>query len=145
MDFEIDLTFDIGNLKLNTMSFKKIILSIFTAVLLLAPSFVLAQYGLEAAGEAAKLPGASGGPASVAGATNIIQLIGAIIGIALSLIGVIFFILILYAGGVWMTAAGNSERVSKAKELLETASIGLVIVLAAYAIANFVFTNLDVK
>ncbi|OGH88012.1 MAG: hypothetical protein A3J93_02470 [Candidatus Magasanikbacteria bacterium RIFOXYC2_FULL_42_28] len=126
------------------MSFKKISLTILAGVLLLAPTFVLAEaytggYGLGTAAKEAKLP------QEVADATNVIDLIGAIVGIALSLIGALFFVLTLYAGGVWMTALGNSERVTKAKELLETSSIGLVIVLAAYAIARFVFNALNLK
>ena len=78
-------------------------------------------------------------PKKVAGTDSIVGLIGVVIGLALSVVASIFFLLILYAGANWMMAMGNSERVSKAKETLETAAIGLVIVLAAYAIASFVF------
>ncbi|MFH1789900.1 MAG: pilin [bacterium] len=69
-------------------------------------------------------------------------LIGSIIGVGLSLLGVIFFLLILYAGIKWMTAMGSSEKVEKAKEMLEAAIIGLLIVLSAYAISRFIFTNI---
>ena len=65
-----------------------------------------------------------------------------IIGIALSFIGVIFFLLMLYAGIMWMTAMGHSERVETAKDILEASLIGLVIVLSAYAITSFVFKNI---
>lgn len=54
-------------------------------------------------------------------------------------VGTIFFLLILYAGIMWMTAAGSTEKVTTAKQILETAIIGLVIVTASYAIANYVF------
>ena len=53
---------------------------------------------------------------------------------ALSFLGIAFFILIIYAGWLWMTAGGNEERLGKAKKILQEAVIGLVIVLAAYAI-----------
>lgn len=95
------------------------------------------DYGQETARQVADLQD------TVAGAHNIMELVGVIIGLALSVVAAVFFILILYAGGVWMTAMGNSERVSKAKETLETSAIGLVIVLSAYAIANFVFNALN--
>jgi cbb3-type cytochrome oxidase subunit 3 len=64
--------------------------------------------------------------------------IGEIVGAALSFIGVIFLALIVYAGFRWMLSAGNQQAVDKAKELLVAAIIGLVIVLAAYAITAFI-------
>lgn len=71
-------------------------------------------------------------------------LIGNIVGVALSFVGAAFFILILYAGILWMTAAGNAERVESAKKILIAAAIGLIIVLSAYAITRFVFSGLGV-
>ncbi|MGE5425505.1 MAG: hypothetical protein ACM3PZ_00210 [Bacillota bacterium] len=61
-----------------------------------------------------------------------------IITIVLSLLGVIFLGLTIYAGLIWMMAQGNEARVSKAKELLTEAVIGVLVVLAAYAISIFV-------
>ena len=64
--------------------------------------------------------------------------VGQIIGIVLSFIGVIFLVLMIYAGILWMTAAGNDQQVNKAKNLLINAIIGLIIVFAAYAITAYV-------
>lgn len=64
--------------------------------------------------------------------------LGSIIGTLLSFLGVIFMALVLYGGILWMTARGNESQVDKAKELLVNAIIGLIIVLAAYAITAFV-------
>jgi hypothetical protein len=64
--------------------------------------------------------------------------IGTIVGSLLAFIGVIFFILIVYGGFLWMTAAGNDAQVGKAKDLISAAIIGLVIVLMAYAITSYV-------
>lgn len=64
--------------------------------------------------------------------------ISRIITIIISALGVIFLALIIYAGITWMTAQGNEEKVRKAKELLTESIIGLIIVLAAYAISFFV-------
>ena len=75
---------------------------------------------------------------------NIPQVAGEIVGVGLSLIGIIFFLLMLYAGVRWMVAMGKTEDVQKAKDTLEAAAIGLVIVLAAYAISRFVFSSLGV-
>lgn len=68
--------------------------------------------------------------------------IGSIIGLVLSFIGVIFLVLMIYAGISWMTAAGNQEKVTKAKDLIINAIIGLIIVLAAYAITSFIGNQL---
>lgn len=66
------------------------------------------------------------------------EIIGTIIGAALSFIGILFFVLIIYGGITWMTAAGNENQISKAKSLIISAIIGLIIVLAAYAITSFI-------
>ncbi len=65
-------------------------------------------------------------------------LAGGIISAALSLIGIIFLILMVYAGFLWMTAQGESEKIDKAKKMIVSALIGLVVVLSAYAITAFV-------
>jgi hypothetical protein len=71
-----------------------------------------------------------------------VLIIGSIISVALGLLGVIFVILMIYAGFLWMTAGGNEETVKKAKKWLANAVIGLIIVLAAYAISTFVIQSI---
>ena len=56
----------------------------------------------------------------------------------LGFLGIISVVLILYAGFMWMTAAGNEDKVGQAKKLLVAAVIGLIIILASYSIASFV-------
>ena len=63
---------------------------------------------------------------------------GKIIGTVLSFVGVLFLILMIIAGITWMTAAGNDQQTKKAKDLLVSSIIGIVIVFAAYAITAFV-------
>ncbi len=41
-----------------------------------------------------------------------------------------------------MTAGGNEEKIAGAKKMLGAGIIGLVIILAAFAIASFVVGNL---
>ncbi|HPV70549.1 MAG TPA: hypothetical protein PKY08_01440 [Candidatus Magasanikbacteria bacterium] len=62
--------------------------------------------------------------------------------IALSIIGVIFFVLMFYGGYLWMTARGDSKIAEKAKDIIIMAVIGLVIVVLAYAISKFVIDAL---
>lgn len=66
--------------------------------------------------------------------------VGLIIGSILSFIAVVFMILIIYAGILWMIARGNEQQVERAKNLIIQAIIGLIIVLSAYAITNFIGT-----
>lgn len=61
-------------------------------------------------------------------------LIGQVIRVIISFVGVIFLVLMIYGGYLWMLARGNDQQVEKAKNLITAAIIGLIIVLAAYAI-----------
>lgn len=69
---------------------------------------------------------------------GVLPIIKTIIQVALSFLGVIFLILVIYGGFLWMTASGNEEQVGKAKKILKSAIIGLVIVMMSYAISWFV-------
>ncbi|MFA6105550.1 MAG: pilin [Patescibacteria group bacterium] len=64
--------------------------------------------------------------------------VGTVISGLLSLVGTIFLVLTVWAGITWMTAQGNEEKVSHAKSMIQQAVIGLVVVMAAYAITAFV-------
>lgn len=77
------------------------------------------------------------------GANNSLAgIIQTVISAFLGLLGIIFIVLIIYAGFNWMTARGDEEKVTLAKETLTRAVIGLIIIVAAYSITYFVFTNL---
>ena len=65
--------------------------------------------------------------------------VGKVVGAALSLTGIIFFLLAVYAGFLWMTARGDESQAKKARETIIMAVTGLVIILGAYAITQFVF------
>ncbi len=71
---------------------------------------------------------------------SIPEIIGAIIGIVLSFVGIIFLSLTIYAGFLWMTSGGNEIKVLKAKETLRNSIIGLVVILSAYSITKFVLS-----
>ncbi len=115
----------------------------------LAASFILPQVML-AAFNASDVAGSTGlsntgtkayGAPFVAAAenTNIATWIGSrLIAPAFSLVGVIFFALMVWAGFLWMTAHGDPKQVTKAKDILTTSIIGAVIVTAAYVITTSV-------
>lgn len=76
------------------------------------------------------------------GTKSLQETVAGIINIALGFLGVLATLLILYGGYLWMTSAGNSEKVQRAKLLIISALIGLVIILSAYAIARFILSKL---
>jgi len=71
--------------------------------------------------------------------TDVSVMAGKVLGAILSLVGILFFGLMLYGGILWMTARGNEQQTSKAYDTIISAVIGLVIVLSSYVIVNFVF------
>ncbi|MFH0856422.1 MAG: pilin [bacterium] len=70
-----------------------------------------------------------------------IIIIGQIVQWFLAVLGIIFFLFLLQAGFLWMTASGNEDQVGEAKKKMVNALIGLIIVLAAYAIAYLILEN----
>ncbi len=64
--------------------------------------------------------------------------IGTVLSMVLSFLGVLFLILIIFGGIKWMIAAGNNEKVEKAKNMIISAVVGLIIVFSAYALTAFI-------
>ena len=65
-----------------------------------------------------------------------------IINVSLGLLGIIATMLIIYAGFLWMTGGGDQTKVDKARKIIFSAIIGLVIILMAFAITRYVSTSL---
>ncbi len=76
--------------------------------------------------------------AKLAEADNPAFLVGEIIKYALGFIGTIFLVLIIYGGFLWMTAAGNDQQIEKARKILTSSTVGLLIVILAYALSLFI-------
>jgi hypothetical protein len=70
------------------------------------------------------------------------NVVGDIISTALTLVGLIFLILMVYAGYLWMTARGAEDQIEKSKSIISAAVIGLVLVMSAYAISVLVTGSL---
>ncbi len=73
---------------------------------------------------------------------DIDKIIGNVIFQIFSFVGVIFLILMVYGGFLWMTAAGSEEKTTKAKKLLTAALVGIIIVVGAGAVSYFVINFL---
>lgn len=121
---------------------KKYFFFSFAAVLILGSigifSFVYAQsdpYGLRATAEEA-------GIKPQGQEQDISTLVGNVIGTALSMVAVLFFVLMIYGGILWMTARGDDGQTKKAFDTITAAVIGIAIVLSSYAITTFAFNTL---
>jgi len=113
---------------------------ILTAFLLLAPMAANAQdtFGIN------RLTTDQTGSNKLAlGSRSLEATIARIINVILGFLGVIATLIILLGGFKWMTSQGNTDKVDEAKKLIGAGVVGLVIVLAAVAIANFVLRNLS--
>ncbi len=125
---------------------KKITLFIFVLVssfFILHSSLALAQSNSKEALDQLKAAAGSSG-ANIAGSTPTDPrvIVAKIIRTALSMVGIIFVGLSVYAGFLWMTAGGEEDKIEKSQHLLSSAVIGLAIVLSSYAIAYFIFQSL---
>ncbi|EKD43250.1 MAG: hypothetical protein ACD_72C00390G0001, partial [uncultured bacterium] len=117
---------------MNSLS-KKIIsfLTLSLFFLLLTSGSAQAQFMLkEFAGNAGYPTGES---------ANLTSVTQTVINAVLSLVGIIFLGFALYSGIRWMSAHGNEENVTKAKDTLQAAIIGMVVVSIAYAVTTLVF------
>lgn len=72
------------------------------------------------------------------GTTDLPVIVGRIINIFLGFLGVVFLVLMLYAGYMWMTSGGEPEKVKKAQTTIRNAIIGLIIIASAWAITSFI-------
>jgi hypothetical protein len=122
-------------LKAATSTARRIVSPAVVFTLAAAPRLVLAagDFGLESSAGEAGLSTTGGDLEARAG-----DLVGQLLGF----VGIIYMILIIIAGVMWMTAGGNEEKVSKARKMILGATIGVIIVFSAYAITDFVLSSL---
>ncbi len=75
--------------------------------------------------------------------TNSLQATIAIfINVVLGFLGIVAFIIILLGGFKWMTSGGDEDKIGEAKKLMGAGVVGMAIVLASWAIASFVISQL---
>ena len=68
--------------------------------------------------------------------------IPSVLTIIISISGVIFIILLIIGGFMYLTGAGNEEQTGKAKKLMLDAIIGLILTLIAWAAGNWIYGEL---
>ena len=68
---------------------------------------------------------------------DIREIVALVISIFLQFLGIIFVALIIMAGFNYMTSQGNEEKIEKALSQIKAGVIGLVIIMASYAITTY--------
>lgn len=109
---------------------------IITLAIIALPSIVMAQGLIENTVSTADSAGYESSGIDI----QLAELVGNVVRAFLSLLGIIFISYTIYGGYLWMTAAGNEERVSKSKKIIVQGAIGLIIVLSAAIIYNLVIS-----
>ncbi len=109
---------------------KKIVLSLILTCLLVLP-----VTGLQAASPRQGLTNAT--PEALRSQGTIPETVGVIVNTVIGMMGVLLLALIIYGGFVWMTAKGDPAQVKKGQDVIRAAVTGLIITLAAYALATF--------
>lgn len=109
-------------------------------VLLPTLSFAQTFTGLE--GSASANLQTTGTASSLSTAITLPTLIGNFIKVLLSILGVVFVALMVYAGFLYFTSAGVEDKVKTAKKLFSQTIIGLILIVSAYAISDFVIDAL---
>lgn len=74
--------------------------------------------------------------------TDLGQLISAIFSWSLSIIGLVIFVRFFYAGFLWFTFAGNATNVGKAKDIMQNAVLGALVLFSAWLILNTINPDL---
>ena len=68
-------------------------------------------------------------------------IVGNVIAVLLGFLGIYMVVMIMMGGYQWMTAGGDSGKVEKAVGKIKDGVIGMIIILSAYAIANFIISK----
>ncbi len=70
--------------------------------------------------------------------TSLPSFVGNVIKTVLAGIGVLFLVLTIYAGVMWMLARGDETKIKSARNIIITALTGFIIVMLSYGITSFV-------
>ncbi len=111
-------------------------------VISLAPLTVLAAPVIYNVDTIATGVESAGSTAGLGDASDLPSLVGRGVGVLLGILGLLFVVLTVYAGFLYLTAQGEDTNVKKAKKMLSQAVIGLILTVSAYAISNVVIDSL---
>ncbi|MBI2484390.1 hypothetical protein HYV71_04365 [Candidatus Uhrbacteria bacterium] len=70
------------------------------------------------------------------------ELVGSILNILFTILGLVFLGLMVYGGMLWLLSEGEEKKVNKARGFIFHSILGLILVLSAFAITSFVVQQL---
>lgn len=112
---------------------------------LLANTLIAASSGAKNSGSGARsraLEGLSSIQGAAGSDTDLMSLVTNILNAVFLIIGIIAVVVIIIGGVNYTTSQGDPSKVKKAKDTILYGIIGLIVSLLAYAIVNFVLTNI---
>lgn len=120
---------------LKSQTFREILIFAGLLSLVLTISVLFSEHTL-----AASLIDSTDNPDIISGATggesSIKELVKTMLNFALSFLGFVATVMVIYGGILYVTSAGNDENVGKAKKILLYAVVGIVIILLSFALVN---------
>ena len=85
------------------------------------------------------LPGAD----ATTGDAALTGIINSVITTILSVLGILLLAIIIFSGFEYMTSGGENEKNESAINRIKNATIGLLLIMASYAIARFVIDAIE--
>ena len=117
------------------MQLRRFLTSLAVSVTLFSPLAVLAA-NIPGLAEADRNLTSIGGRFAEVKPRSLEQIIQNIVNFLLGVLGIIFLLLVVYAGYLYLTALGDKDNVKKALTLLKQGLIGLALVVASWAIST---------
>ena len=74
---------------------------------------------------------------------SIPEFLGQIISYAMGIIGSLALVMFIYGGLTWMLSGGNQEQVTKGKNTVMWAALGIALIFTSYALVRFVITAIS--
>lgn len=107
------------------------------SIILIFLTAAMLQFVFTTIGSNVNVPGEEAG----LGTTSLQAAVTNILRIVLGLLALVGVVMVVLGGYWWLTAAGNEERITKAKEILRAAITGLIVVILAWAIVSYVLVS----
>jgi hypothetical protein len=74
--------------------------------------------------------------------SDLLTVLTTVIKTVFAFTGILALVQFIYGGLLWLTSAGNQEKITKGKNTLLWAVLGIVIVFMSYALVRFVIENI---
>lgn len=74
---------------------------------------------------------------------SVSQLVARILSNIFPLVGALFFVMFVWGGAQWFTAAGDEGKIKKGRQTLINAAVGITIIMGAYIIVTTIVTQLS--